>query len=658
AIDTATPGDMIVVGPGVYNEMLLMWKPVRLQGVGATSVTVNANTHPSGKMDPWRRQVGCLFGDALNGGLLSASNPYDPTGTYSCPTAMQRKVDAIPFEPASGWDFNLNGNLAELLIEPTLMGAYEGAAITVLAKGVKDVTVGGVAQPDPNCTANGICTPLAGPTLLQPNPPDCVNYPSNFLCNPSRIDGMTFTNSSQGGGGIYLHGWNHYTEVSNNRVFANAGTLTGGITVGQVETAEATIAADGVTEVPFLLNQHVNVHNNAVTSNASYGDEINSNTPSSAGGVTFCTGSDYYHFNYNWVCGNISAGDGGGVAHFGFSANGDISHNWVLFNQSNNPTLPTYGGGIIAQGVPPDGTFCENAAVDTDCAPELSDGIGPNLVIDGNLIVGNTAESGKGGGLRLQNVNGTEVQRSPSNANAWYHVSVTNNIIANNVAGWGGGGVSLQDAVAVSFINNTVVSNDATASAGVLFNTAAAAQANVGPPNCTTVGSETTCSPITTSVYQPAGLETAQHTANFIVAFTNPSVACPAGLPNCTTFSNPVLSNDVFWQNRTFFITVGGQNKSIAGLQNAVSLNPTLNQTGKATGYCDPSAVYWDIGAYGDKSASTRQAALTMHPQYSILTDAGDYPGAHNSNLNPAVVHRYCNGSRVPPEAGGIGIVV
>jgi hypothetical protein len=47
-----------------------------------------------------------------------------------------------------------------------------------------------------------------------------------------------------------------------------------------------------------------------------------------------------------------------------------------------------------------------------------------------------------------------------------------------------------------------------------------------------------------------------------------------------------------------------------------------------------------------------------MHPQYSILTDAGDYPGAHNSNLNPAVVHQYCNGSRVPPEAGGIGITV
>jgi hypothetical protein len=103
---------------------------------------------------------------------------------------------------------------------------------------------------------------------------------------------------------------------------------------------------------------------------------------------------------------------------------------------------------------------------------------------------------------------------------------------------------------------------------------------------------------------------------------------------------------------------VGGKDPNIAGLQNAVTLNPSLNQAGKATGFCDPNAVYWDIGAFGDTSASSRQAALAMHPQYSILTDAGDYPGAHNSNLNPAVVHQYCNGSRVPPEAGGIGITV
>src|SRR5262249_41551300 len=56
AIDAAAPGDLIIVGPGTYNENLLMWKPIRLQGVGAESVTINADAHPAGKMDPWRRQ--------------------------------------------------------------------------------------------------------------------------------------------------------------------------------------------------------------------------------------------------------------------------------------------------------------------------------------------------------------------------------------------------------------------------------------------------------------------------------------------------------------------------------------------------------------------------------------------------------------------------
>ncbi|ALL70996.1 signal peptide protein (plasmid) [Paraburkholderia caribensis MBA4] len=651
AIDKATPGDLIIVGPGTYNEMLLMWKPVRLQGVGAPAVVVNANTHPSGKIDPWRRQIDCLFGLALNGAAISSGNPYDPSGTYACSAAMQRKVDAIPLEPTFGWDSNLNGNLGELLMEPTLMGAYEGAGITVLAKGVRDVRVGGVLQPDPNCTANGICVPLTASNT------DCNTYSSNFLCNPSRVDGITFTNSSQGGGGIFLHGWNHYTEVSNNRVLSNAGTLTGGITIGQVEVPDGTIANDGFTQEPFAYNTHVNVHHNSVTSNASYGDEINSTTPSSAAGVTFCSGADNYHFNYNWVCGNMSSGDGGGVAHFGFSYNGDLSHNWILFNQSNNPTLPTYGGGLIAQGVPPDGTFCENSPTDIDCAPQLSDGVGPGLVIDGNLIVGNTAESGKGGGLRLQNINGTDVQRSPRNRNRWYEVSVVNNIIANNVAGWSGGGVSVQDAVRVNFINNTVISNDSTASAGVLFNTALAAQANVGPPNCTTVGSETTCSPITTSTMQPSGLETAKHTQNFLTAFTAGGAGCPAG-EDCSHYSFPVLRNDVFWQNRTFYITVGGLNPNIPGLQNTVALNPTLNQAGHQTGYCDPNAVYWDLGAYGDTKPSDHSSGMRLAPQYSIITDAGDYPNAHNSSANPNVVSQYCNGARVPPEGGGNGFAV
>ncbi len=126
-----------------------MWKPVRLQGVGAASTIINANTNPAGKLlDPWRRHVDCLFGLTLQGVPYTAgsgSTPYDPSGTFSCPdtgwayfTAQPNvpQIDRLPSEATLGWDASLNGNLGELLQEPSLMGAYEGAGITVLAKGV------------------------------------------------------------------------------------------------------------------------------------------------------------------------------------------------------------------------------------------------------------------------------------------------------------------------------------------------------------------------------------------------------------------------------------------------------------------------------------------------------------------------------------------
>src|SRR6202023_1584802 len=229
---------------------------------------------------------------------------------------------------------------------------------------------------------------------------------------------------------------------------------------------------------------------NYVTQDSLIGDEVFSGTPAGAGGVSFCTGADYYKFSYNWVCGNLSTGDGGGLAHIGFIWNGDIEHNSILFNQSTNPTIATNGGGVIIMGAAPDGlppagtpgtpdpipglprTQAECGSVtDVDCAPGLPDGTGPGLVINANLIMGNAAESGSGGGLRLQSVNGPEVLFFAGIPADWYSVNVTNNIIANNVAGWDGAGVSMQDALAVNLINNTIVSNDTTASSGVLFNT-------------------------------------------------------------------------------------------------------------------------------------------------------------------------------------------
>src|SRR6266404_1728258 len=65
-------------------------------------------------------------------------------------------------------------------------------------------------------------------------------------------------------------------------------------------------------QLPYCHELNVNVHHNNVSANLSTGDELFSVTPAGSGGVTICTGSDYYKFNYNWICGNLSTGDGGG----------------------------------------------------------------------------------------------------------------------------------------------------------------------------------------------------------------------------------------------------------------------------------------------------------------------------------------------------------
>ena len=415
----------------------------------------------------------------------------------------------------------------------------------------------------------------------------------------------------------------------------------------------------------------MNVHHNAVTLNASEGDELFSASPSGAGGVAFCTGADNYQFNYNWVCGNLSTGDGAGVAQMGFVWDGSIQHNSILFNQATNPTTPSNGGGLLIMNAPDSDPICPGEA-DKDCALALGsvgDGIGRNLVINANLIVGNAAEAGSGGGIRFQGVNGVEVSTFPRNPERWYSVNVTNNIITNNVAGWDGGGVSLQDSLVVNLINNTIVSNDSTASSGSLFGAFFAPEAS-SPTPCPrdATGASTRCVPL--SDPQPAGLSSARHSAEFLRSLTG-SIDCPVGHGlggtglggrrngACRTVSFPILYNDVLWQNRAFNIVV--TQPGAGSLQSTVRLAPTpaANEI-TSTGQCFasfPTGNYWDLGLRGDHGATNHASGFTFTPQASVLTSTVGYTGGGSGfkantdfSSGPGLVHPSCNGSKIPAE--------
>ena len=267
-------------------------------------------------------------------------------------------------------------------------------------------------------------------------------FPSNFMCNPSSIDGLGITDSSQGGGGIFVHAWAHNLQIANNHdlqqcrnalgrhqrwLRANLAPRTNPAACRNLSWTRGSCLSrhrhhpQQRQQLPYCENLNVNIHNNNISLNSSTGDELFSGTPAGAGGISICTGADYYKFNYNWVCGNLSSGDGGGVAHMGFSYNGDIEHNSILFNQSLNPTIPANGGGLLVMGTPDITAASAAATTDTDCVTDVlparfspATASGPNLVINANLIMGNAAESGSGGGLRLQNVNGSDVLAFPT----------------------------------------------------------------------------------------------------------------------------------------------------------------------------------------------------------------------------------------------------
>ncbi|MGD8931459.1 MAG: choice-of-anchor Q domain-containing protein, partial [Chromatiales bacterium] len=511
AIDAAAPGELILVEPGSSDELVIMWKPVKLQGWGAGSVFINARQVPTEKIQAWRTKAEALVGDL--------------------------SIDLLPGqEVLEGF-----GALAGAVL-PT----EEGAGILVAGK------------------ADG---------------------PNSFAANPgARIDGFTIVGASTGGG-IVANGYNEGLSIGNNRLTANSGFFGGGIRIGHPTLVNEDLV-DGLIYTD-AMNDNVRLHHNHVAKNGGMGG--------AGGGISLHTGADGYQVQKNWVCGNFTQGDGAGIGHLGLSDGGLIEDNFVIFNESFSQASAQAGGGVFVGG---------QAPLDIGL---LSPGSG-NVTIDANVIRGNNAGAGDGGGLRLAAVNGQDVADSMNEDN-WYGVSVFNNMITNNVAGLAGGGISLQDALKVSIRNNTVANNDSTATTAEAF--------TPGIPNVTNP--------------QPAGIVSRNHSVD-LAAFV------PMGLP---IFSDPELLDNIVWHNRSFYWTNYDDPATAvieAGLVPATCGTPTdpLNDP-----TCDGTLV-----AVDDYSVDLAVLpAGTLNPMYSLLTDTTGYD-ASNISGDPLFVNGYLNGTR------------
>jgi Bacterial Ig domain len=542
AIDAATPGDLILVDAGTYNELVVMWKPVRLQGVGASSVIINAAKYPNSKLEAWRPIINSLFSvDETTGEVVGTP-----------------QVDPLPGQEITG---------GVILLEPSVLATEQGAGVTVLAKDL----------PANQCNLNGGAMSSYGHRVRE----------SNFNCAASRIDGLSVT-GGDAGGGIYVNGWAHNLEIANNRVYGNAGAFNGGVRIGIPYLGDVALPTSGngnnASIVGLGYDNNVKIHHNAITKNGTV--ESNTGAGGAGGGVSICSGSDGYSVDHNWICGNYSASDGGGIGHIGYSANGKISNNMVLFNQSLQQTGPTHGGGIIVTGEPA-------------AAGGLSLGTG-SITIDANIVRGNSAEGGHGGGIRLQQVNGADVALS-NQSSRWFKATVTNNIIDNNLAGYAGGGISISDVLNTSLIdNNTVASNDSVGIAGVVVSNGieiAGQTANVTGSDVAGTGRPS-----------PAGISSEQTSPALLSALPNNSRAANA-------IAKPDLINNVVWKNRSFFYKVVSGKAALCSSNNvADATGATCNQLAPqlTTGQCvkvglaaSIEPAYWDLGVVGDTGAVT-----------------------------------------------------
>jgi hypothetical protein len=178
AINGAAPGSLLVLSPGTYNENVLVWKPLKIQGLGP--------------------------GGIIGAHEFQGRDPEDPR--FNIKGSI---IDGRFFQQNSaGFDATVAAN-APYVLPPFTSGAastvLRGADLTVVAKTTAAYDV---------------------PTL--PTGQDSAGF------GGARIDGLgLMTGHGDGAGGIQLQASVNNMQMTNNVLENNGGVFAGGIGIGQ-----------------------------------------------------------------------------------------------------------------------------------------------------------------------------------------------------------------------------------------------------------------------------------------------------------------------------------------------------------------------------------------------------------------------------------------
>lgn len=171
AIDAATAGSLIVLSPGTYNENLLVWKPLKIQGLGPGGIIA---AHELGARAPEDPRFN-IKGSVIDGRFFSQN--------------------------ATAYDASVAAHTPYALANSPLNVVLRGADLTVVAK---------------TTTAFDIPSGSSG------------------ILSASRIDGLgLITGHGDGAGGIQLQANVNNLQITNNVLENNGGVFAGGIALGQ-----------------------------------------------------------------------------------------------------------------------------------------------------------------------------------------------------------------------------------------------------------------------------------------------------------------------------------------------------------------------------------------------------------------------------------------
>jgi large repetitive protein len=539
AIDATSTrdGDLVMVDPGLYEEAPIVWKRVRVQGYGAPVTIVNAAVGAEYlRQQAWREKAcDLLINKAMGTALLPGQTL--PANLAACLTGDT--VDNAPL----------------------VFGAEEASGFFVLQKPLLGRTNAGMAH---------------GPFI------PAAQAPVPAL----QIDGFTVTGADTGGG-IVANGNAVQLQISNNRITGNQGLYNGGIRIGHADLANADLPVDA-------NNLLVNIHHNEILKNGNTAGE----TAGGGGGISIYTGARGYRVADNYIAGNFSTGDGGGMVHLGasgsyaFNANAavlgriigadnrteagvrvtyasTVSNNQFRFNQSFSQSKSVQGGGLAVMGI-----------VDPVANNGITLGTGDMTVIN-NVFQGNLAGAGDGGGIALVGVNGAADVRNGNRAN-WNKVDILNNVIVNNGAGVAGGGISLQDSPGTNIVNNTVSLNDSYATAGRAFQGSAS---TTDASNCAQGTGKPGCLPNAQSVIQDgAGIVEYGHSGGLLARFAGLNANQRALAGKAVWFSDAQIVNSVVLGNRSYNWKIDYTTSQFTCAYNTANGAPCFSLIGPADG--------------------------------------------------------------------------